>query len=432
VKVLTMLLLWYFTLMGTVYAEPGEIIDNVAITGKAVAISVEDIRTAAELESVVAIGEMEQIKMTFFLSGQFIEKNAVLVKKTSDKGYEFGNYGLTMKYWGQLRDDEIAKELTGAGEILQNTLGVSAKFVRPPYNYYENDFLKAAYANFLSVIRGLDTSDWTINSPQAIIDKIKNSAASGDIISINMKAKHSAAALPEVIRELKGMGFEIVTVSQLLAKVPPKAVKSPKAIHPFAVISRVSEASPKVALTFDDGGSSYRVDTILDVLRANEVHSTFFLSGDWAENNPNLVRKIAEEGHEIANHSYSHPVFSWLGADAIAAELISTETALKKGIGDAPARYFRPPYGDYNNYVIEEVRNLGYEAIVLWDVDTRDWSGLSSETIINRVISQVTGGSIVLFHLHAPGTPDALSQIIPLLKDRGYVLTTVGAILESV
>lgn len=429
-RILVMMVVWLFVLAMPVYAEPGVVIDNVPITGKAVAISVEDIRTAAELERVVAIGETHQAKMTFFLSGQFTEKNPVLIKNIFDKGYEFGNYGLAMRYWGELKEDEIANELTGAGAILQKTIGVPAKFVRPPYSYYESAFLKAAAANFLTVIRGVDTSDWTINSPQAIVDKVKSSAVSGDIISINMKARHSAAALPEVVRELKVMGFEIVTVSELLAKVPAKPSKQPQVAHPFAVINRVSEASPKVALTFDDGGSSYKVNTILDILRSNEVRSTFFLSGDWADNNPELVRKIADDGHEIANHSYSHPVFSWLGANDIENELYSTDVAIKKSNGNNPVRYFRPPYGDYNSYVIENVKSLGYEAIVLWDVDTRDWSGVYSETIINRVLSQVAGGSIVLFHLHAAGTPDALSQLIPILKSQGYMLTTVGAMLE--
>ena len=183
-------------------------------------------------------------------------------------------------------------------------------------------------------------------------------------------------------------------------------------------------------MTFDDGGSGYSVNSILEALRNNGIHATFFVSGEWADNNSSLIQKIAEDGHEIANHSYSHPMLSWLSAEDIEKELLSTEAAIKKAIGYAPQRYFRPPYGDYNAAVADIIRQLGYEAIILWDVDTRDWSGIAPQTIVDRVVDQVSGGSIVLFHLHARGTPDALFSLIPELKARGYILTTVGDLLN--
>ncbi|MDD4600354.1 hypothetical protein SDC9_09109 [bioreactor metagenome] len=427
-KVLVVVITLFCLLARPVYAEPATIIDNVVTNEKIIALSIEDIRTEVELEKVIVLCETQKVKLTFFLAGQFIKENPLIVRKAFDKGYEFGNYGLTTRYWGKITKDEIMNELTETGAILQKTLGVAGKVVRPPYSSYEDSFLQASSASFLTVVRGLDTGEWTIDSPQAVVDKVKSTAASGSIVRINMQARHSADALPEVIRELSSMGYNIVTVSDLLAKAQP--VPKPINVKPFRVVRQVSEASPKIALTFDDGGSSYRVNSILDVLRENGVKSTFFLSGDWADNNSNLLQSIAVDGHEIANHSYSHPVFSWLGTADIESELVSTEIAIRRGIGDEPRRYFRPPYGDYNSAVYETVKNLGYEAIVLWDVDTRDWSGVSSQTIINRVLNQVSGGSIVLFHLHANGTTEALRELIPMLRAQGYEMTTVGAMLE--
>lgn len=428
-RILIMAIALSFALVTTIFAKEVPVIDSVPSSDRVVAISVENISTVNELEKVVALSETQDIKLTFFLSGQFIEKNPLAVQKAVAKGHEFGNYGLGTKYWGAVSQTEIAKELADAGAILYKTTGVASKIVRPPYNYYETTFLNSSDASFLTVIRGLDTGDWTINSPQAVVDKVKSNMKNGDIISINMKAKYSAAALPEVVSELKNRGYKILTVSELLARASVQSDKA-RVIKSFAIVRHVTEASPKVALTFDDGGSGYSVNSILEALRNNGIHATFFVSGEWADNNSSLIQKIAEDGHEIANHSYSHPMLSWLSAEDIEKELLSTEAAIKKAIGYAPQRYFRPPYGDYNAAVADIIRQLGYEAIILWDVDTRDWSGIAPQTIVDRVVDQVSGGSIVLFHLHARGTPDALFSLIPELKARGYILTTVGDLLN--
>lgn len=429
-RILAIVLTLCWFMMIPAYAQPAPVIDRVPISDKVVAISIEGITTAVEMENTAALGETQNCKLTFFVSGQFVEKNTVIVKKIYDKGFEFGNYGVNARYWGDTTSEDIIKELAEAGSTLQKATGAVGKVVRPPYSYYEPNFVQAAAVNFLTVVRGQDTSDWTIVSSQAVVDRVKNTVQNGDIISINMKAKHSATALPEIIRELKGMGYQVITVSELLAKVPNKSAPKGPVVRPFGIISSFTEASPKVALTFDDGGSSYRVTRILEILKENGVHSTFFLNGDWIDSNPQLIQRITEDGHEVANHSYSHPVFSWLGPDEIETELASTEAAVKRTTGQPISKYFRPPYGDYNSSVVETVKSLGYEAIILWNVDTRDWSGVSAQTIINTVLNQVAGGSIVLFHLHATGTPDALSELIPTLKAQGYLLTTIGNLLE--
>lgn len=429
-RVLAIFLALFCLLILPVYAEPGTVIDRVPINEKVVAISLENASSSGELEKAVALGEAQNIKMTFFLTGEIVEKNSIVVKKAYDKGFEFGNYGMVLKYWGNSKGADITRELAEASATIQKVTGSVSKVVRPPYNYYENNFFQAASANFLTVVRGLDTSDWTMASSRAVVDSVKNNVQNGDIISFNMGAKYSAAALPEVIRELKSMGYQIVTISELLAKVPSKAAAKPAEARWFSVISSLPASSPKVALTFDDGGSVYRVSRILDILKENGIYATFFLAGNWVDNNPQLVQRIMDEGHEVANHSYSHPVFSWLGSDDMENELVSTENAVKRVTGHSLKKYFRPPYGDYNSAVIETAKSLGYEAVVLWNVDTRDWSGVSAETICNTVFNQVSGGSIILFHLHAVGTPDALSDIIPALKMQGYTLTTIGSMLR--
>jgi peptidoglycan/xylan/chitin deacetylase (PgdA/CDA1 family) len=186
---------------------------------------------------------------------------------------------------------------------------------------------------------------------------------------------------------------------------------------------------PYVALTFDDGGPAWRVNEILDVLRAAGVKSTFFLLGEWAAANPDTARRIAAEGHEIGNHSYSHPRFSGLDAGAMEEEILAARAALQEATGNREVRLFRPPYGAYNGTLTAVLRGLGYSALVMWDVDSRDWSGLSAEAIAGRVLDGAAAGSIILFHLHGAHTAEALREIIPALRARGYGFTTVGSIL---
>lgn len=138
-----------------------------------------------------------------------------------------------------------------------------------------------------------------------------------------------------------------------------------------------------------------------------------------------------QEGHEIANHSYSHPYFTRLDEDEMRDQILTTQHVLERVIGSGAVRLFRPPYGDYDATVINVLRNLGYDALVMWDVDSRDWTGLSAETLVSRVSTRVTSGSIVLFHLHGAHTAEALRELIPLLKLKGYMLTTVSTMLNE-
>lgn len=414
------------------FAASASVIDRVATTDRVVALTLEDIQSTSELEKLISICEKENIRVTFFMSSQVAEFNRLLVKKTYDKGNELGNYGVNHKYWGETKEEDISSELKLAGDALQKVTGSTGKIIRPPFSYYENNFLQAA-ANYLPecrVVRGMDTSDWALKTPQSVVEKVKSSVSPGDIININMQVKPAAAALPEVISELKGMGYKIITVSELVAKAPVQLPPKPVVVRPFAVFSHIAVDSPKVALTFDDGGSRYRVTEILDILKSYGVPCTFFLSGNWVEDNAELAQRIWADGHEIANHSYSHPAFTLLGRDEIESELANDEEAVKKGTGQPIKKYFRPPYGDYNSAVAQAVQDVGYQAIVLWDIDTRDWSGVSAQNMINRVLNQVSSGSIVLFHLHGANTPEAISEIIPSLKAQGYILTTISNMLE--
>ena len=127
-------------------------------------------------------------------------------------------------------------------------------------------------------------------------------------------------------------------------------------------IYKVARDDKRIAITLDGTWGADYTEEILQILRENDVKITFFFAGYWLEKYPDILKKIAAEGHEIGNHSYTHPHFNQLSKEKIKEELESTSDLIEKLIGKRPV-YFRPPFGEYNNNVIKTVTELGYQVI---------------------------------------------------------------------
>lgn len=167
----------------------------------------------------------------------------------------------------------------------------------------------------------------------------------------------------------------------------------------------------EIALTFDDGPNPAWTPKLLDVLAAHDVHATFFMLGGFAQTQPELVRRIAAEGHLIGNHTWSHPNLSRTPARRVREELARTSDLLEQMVG-APVRYFRPPFGARRPAVFRIARELGLTP-VLWNAMTNDWNEPSADRIAERLAQKAErltrGGSAVNIVLHdgghrAPGT----------------------------
>lgn len=188
----------------------------------------------------------------------------------------------------------------------------------------------------------------------------------------------------------------------------------------------------KIALTFDDGPDARYTAEILDILEEYGVRATFFVIGSNCEQNPTLVERALREGHEIGNHTYSHPHLAGLSADALLKEIRQTEEVLGRLSGYRP-RLFRPPEGVYSSAVASTVEDLSYIP-VLWTVDTGDWRSPKPEAIASTVLSHAESGVIILCHDYVSGknnTPAALRLFLPKLLSQGYVFVTVSELLES-
>ncbi|OXM16356.1 polysaccharide deacetylase [Paenibacillus herberti] len=189
----------------------------------------------------------------------------------------------------------------------------------------------------------------------------------------------------------------------------------------------------QVALTFDDGPDRIVTPKILKILKEHDVKATFFLLGNKAEANPDIVKLIAEDGHIIGNHSWSHPDFKNLSAVEMRQEIEDTQTLLEEIVGYRPT-LFRPPYGSLGKEKLEQIHEMNL-AVVNWSVDTTDWSGTPSEDILELVRQQLFPGGIILQHTsngknQLANTIEALEKMIPELKDKGYSYVTIPDLLQ--
>jgi peptidoglycan-N-acetylglucosamine deacetylase len=183
-----------------------------------------------------------------------------------------------------------------------------------------------------------------------------------------------------------------------------------------------------VALTFDCAWGADDIPDILSALKKENIKATFFIVGQWAEKFPATVKLIASDGHDIANHSYSHLRMSALDKTRIAYELSQANKKLQK-ISGSKIELFRAPYGDYNNNVINVARNLNLFTIQ-WNVDSLDWKpGISPNEILGRINERVIPGSILLFHNDTKHTAKMLPSIIELLKNKGYSFLPVSKMI---
>jgi len=182
------------------------------------------------------------------------------------------------------------------------------------------------------------------------------------------------------------------------------------------------------SITFDCAWGADDIPEILDVLKKADIKATFFLVGQWAEKYPETVKLIAQDGHDIANHSYSHFRMGSLDNSKIKSEIQKCGDLLEQ-LSGKKCELFRAPYGDYNNNVILEARKLGYFTIQ-WDVDSLDWKpGINKSEIMQRIRNRIRPGSIILFHNDTPHTASLLPDIIENLKEMGFEFLPVSEMI---
>lgn len=211
------------------------------------------------------------------------------------------------------------------------------------------------------------------------------------------------------------------------AMMPPEsAATSVLAAKKELPVYSVERDDNVIAVTFDASWGADNTPKLLDILDEYDAKCTFFLVGLWVDKYPDMVQAIVERGHEIGNHSATHPHMSKLSESKMLEELRMMSDKVEKLTGVRPT-LFRPPYGDYNNSVIRTVRSAGYEA-VQWSVDSLDWKNISPQDMIRRA-GMVGKGDIILFHNDSQYLLDALPTLLQSYKEQGLQMVKVSDIL---
>jgi peptidoglycan/xylan/chitin deacetylase (PgdA/CDA1 family) len=205
-------------------------------------------------------------------------------------------------------------------------------------------------------------------------------------------------------------------------------------LYPRDIFLRGPMNRREVALTFDDGPDAVFTPRILNVLRRTRVKGTFFVVGRRVQRYPRVFQRMLREGHEVGNHSWSHPKMSRQSAGQVRRELRRASDEMNR-VGNVRPRFFRPPYGALSETVIREAVGEGYK-IILWNVDSLDWSGIPGTVLATNVLSHIRPGSIILMHSatgrggNLQNTVQALPRIIQRLRREGYRFVKVSELLD--
>ena len=208
----------------------------------------------------------------------------------------------------------------------------------------------------------------------------------------------------------------------------PRPVPRFTRTHGIVHVSRVETGSPLVAMTFDDGPHPRHTPALLDILRARNIRATFYVIGRLVQRYPDIARRMVAEGHELGNHTWTHPFLSQLADTSVLRELDRTAEAIFAATGQVPVT-LRPPYGAITarqSRMIHDSRNL---PTVMWSVDPRDWQRPGSSVVANRIVGGAGNGAIILAHdIHGP-TVAAMPAALDGLTERGFRFATMSALL---
>ena len=264
------------------------------------------------------------------------------------------------------------------------------------------------------------------------------------VISTGAMAEPVPWSKPE---KWEGSPLQPPTAQKSATPAPGTAVPSPKPGNPAPVMSVPADAAtpaapgtpkitfsqchvegPYVAMTFDDGPHGANTPRLLEMLKQRKIHATFFMVGKCVEEFPAIVKKIVAEGHEVANHSWSHPQLSGMSESGVREQLQKTHDAIIAACGVTP-KVMRPPYGAFTARQRAWAHGeWGYKCI-LWDVDPLDWKVRNAEHVKNEILKAAVPGSIILAHDIHKTTIDAMPETLDALLAKGFKFVTVSELL---
>jgi len=231
-------------------------------------------------------------------------------------------------------------------------------------------------------------------------------------------ASHSGKATASTAALTREQIVKLLGISKPTPRMTPEEMKAG-----YLTLSKGDPNEKTIALTFDDGPHGQKTDQLLDVLKEYHVPATFFVVGKMASKFPANIRREAQEGHLVENHTYDHLCLDALTAQQVKAEYERCSKTIFRLTGHQP-RYCRPPGGDFDPAVLQAATDLGLTT-TLWTDDPGDFNFLPAEKIRDRVISIARPGGIILLHDGIPGTIAALPEIIEDLRSKGFRFVSI-------
>ncbi len=240
----------------------------------------------------------------------------------------------------------------------------------------------------------------------------------------------------ELIPEEPGLDIDVdLTVNRIMRAKPGEKVELVRiAIAPaittrhFDPVYRISTEKHAMAMGINIAWGEEHLPRLLEILRENNIKATFFIDGEWAEKFPEMVRRLNEERHEVANHGYQHVHVEKMSEPSI-RKLISDNEKLLISLGVTPSRLFAPPYGECNQTIVSAAASLGYTT-VMWTIDTLDWNTEDPKKVSGRVIQKITPGAIILAH-PTRSFVEALPVIVDASRKAGYGFLTISDLLDA-
>src|SRR5436189_1073022 len=226
-----------------------------------------------------------------------------------------------------------------------------------------------------------------------------------------------------------GLATAHIPVQRTIAARDSEKVSRNAPAESSITFSSVHVDGPYIAMTFDDGPSATLTPKLLDILATHQIKATFFVIGENVAEHPEIVARAAREGHEIGNHSWSHPNFGKMSDDGVRSQLQRTDDAIKSATGARPT-LLRPPYGSITAREKRWINDqFGYQ-VILWDVDPYDWKRPGPSVVRNRILKETRPGSIVLSHDIHPGTIEAMPSTFDELEGKGFKFVTVSELID--
>lgn len=387
------------------------------------------------------------IRATFFLPGMRVAEEPDIAKEILARGHEIENNTLSRLDLSKLPYARTYNEVKLSADVIKKQTGVTTRYVRAVTGVYTDRVRQATAQSGEQAVVGssLFLHNWEHETPLQKHDYVRKYINRGGIIALDTEENKTIDESVRLIAEgAKETGYRFVTLNALLQdggerkpleQIPGWDAAKINADYDRAtynvMYNKAGDAKKEVVLSFDDWGTDETVTKILDELAQANVKASFFLRADGVERNPNLARAIFEGGHDVGNHTYSHPVITSVTPAELQEEIVKAHRIIAEAIQAQPTMLFRPPTGEFDAKTLKVVGATGYHDIAIFDVTPDDFVKTRTAAQITQAVKEQTkSGSVVLLHmLDDIQTAKALPAIIAELRGEGYAFVRMSELM---